>query len=128
MLNIRKVSVQLLLTLFVLNSAVCACASAGNAMDETVKHGHHSETSSDTSSDCDDDSCLGICDQALAVKPNLVTVLVPLMSFELEGDIHEPAPLSVSNPPGLVISAGIPNLRYLTLPDTPITRKDCLLS
>ena len=135
-MKIRKTSVQFLLTLLVFNSAVCACANATSEMDEADPHAHHLQQAlTDTrenKSDCHGENCHGTCSQVLAQKPGSIAALIPSLKFEpdfeLDGDIHEADPLFVVSTPKRLNNVHPPNYGYLTLPDTPVTRKDCLLA
>ena len=127
MVNVRKAVIQFLLSLFVLNTAVCTCAitASENAVDAPA---HHQHTEASSRPDCHDGACLGSCCQTVAAQPGSAAALAQGNRLELEPVALDPVELIVAEVRAVTKDPGPPFHQYPIQTDTPITRKDRLLA
>ncbi len=127
MMNVRKATVQFLLALFVLNTAVCTCAvtASEHAVDA---HAHHQHTEASSRPDCHDGVCLGSCSLTVAAQPGSAAAPAQGNRLELEPVALDPVELIVAEVRAVTKDTGSPFHQYPIQTDTPITRKDRLLA
>lgn len=134
MTKVSKAGIQILLGLFVLNSAVCDCrvldvpVSAALSSSSEDSHAHHQPAEADSTPDCHDGACLSVCDQVVVAKWDVATAFGSALRLELEPAFLDPVELAVPKQRVRTKISGPPVRRYLLPANTPVTRSDRLLS